>query len=113
MASSLWTAKRSQKHTKNCRLCKEQGAWFVPFIATSDFCLAPPAEDLLQELAEDLEHRWVKPKSVCISWARTVLALALARGGSACVRGGRAKPRAGRVAQFEDGAPVQGVFDRT
>ena len=38
--------------------------------------------------------------------------MALARGASACARGGRAKPRAGRVAQFEDGAPVQGLFDR-
>ena len=92
--------------------CKRLGAHFVPFVVTSDFCLSEPAEGLLDDLAEDLSKRWGKSKGLAISWLRSNIALAIARGASACVRGGREKPRAAGAAMVEDGAPVQGVFSR-
>ena len=65
----------------------------MPFVMTTDGALGPAAQQLVDRLAFLLSEKWGAAPGVTKTWMKARLAMAIARGSSACIRGCRIQPR--------------------
>ena len=76
--------------------------------------MGPGAQQLVTRLAHKLKAKWKRPGGVAHGWIKARLAVAIARGTSACIRGCRQQPR-GAAEELEleigDGAGVAPLID--
>ena len=75
--------------------CRERGMLFKPFVVSTDGVRGAQAEVVIKRLGEALSHRWRMSNSKAVTWVRSRLAVALAKGCSACIRAPRVRYRGG------------------
>ena len=77
--------------------------------------LAPAAQQLVDRLATLLSDKWRVGLGSTKTYVKARLAMAIARGSSACIRGSRTQPRRPHdqelEADFQDGAGLGRLFD--
>lgn len=86
----------------------------MPFVMTTDGAIGPAAQQLIDRLSFLLSEKWRIAPGMTKSWMRARLAMAIARGSSACMRGCRTqrrRPDQELAEDFEDGAGVGGLLD--
>ena len=98
------------KTAKYGEACRENGWLFRPFVMSTDGVLGDQAETVVRRIGESLSQRWRISNSRAITWARNRLAVALAKGCSACIRGDRGRGRGG--ADPTRGGGSRGAADR-
>ena len=87
---------------------------FIPFVMTTDGALGPAAQKLVDRLAFLLSEKWKVATGMTKNWIKARLAMAAAKGASACIRGCRVQPRwpdQELAADFGDGAGLGGLLD--
>ena len=103
-----------EKYRKYQAACDSKGLHFIPFVMTTDGALGPAAHKLVDRLAFLLSEKWRVATGMTKTWIKARLAMAVARGSSACIRGCRTQPRwpdQELAADFGDGAGIGGLVD--
>ena len=60
--------------------------YFCPFVVTTDGVVGERGNELIQKLAKAIAHKWRINLSRAVTYVRIRVAIALARGCSACIR---------------------------
>lgn len=103
----------NDKYNKYKAACDRKGYHFVPFVMTTDGALGPAAQQLVDRLSFLLSEKWRISPGITKTWMKARLAMAIARGSSACIRGCRTqrRPEEELEADFVDGAGLDRLLD--
>ena len=104
--ASILKSKAKTKKAHHSRVCEDKSIHFTPLCVTVDGVWGREANGFFSRLVEKLRTKaaWAdKSYGQVMGWVRARLSVALARGASMCVRGGRRRWKI-RQAGAEDGA---------
>ena len=69
--------------------CEARRIRFIPFVVSTDGCLAPQADAYMRLLGRRLAEKWDKSYSYVMQFLRLRVSIATVRAGSSCMRGPR------------------------